>query len=61
MKLKGRCEILSKALEISKKTALTCNDESKDDWISCIMNKNRDTQESAGKKPEWHSVNSLFS
>ena len=46
-----------KALVIYRKTARFSKNESKDNWITCTMKNKCDTQESSGKKPDWHSMN----
>ena len=49
------CQILLRCL---KKSLLT---KSKDFFISCVMERSCEMQELPGKKPDWHSVNNLFS
>ena len=53
LNIRALCKILSKALDISRKTPLTSNTSSKDRYISCVVEINWFVHESTSIKPDW--------
>ena len=62
-KLNHHVRPCKRLLRCLKKVPLISNEglQSKDLYISCVMERSCEMEELPGKKPGWHEVNNLFS